>query len=111
MNKDSSVNPKKRETMETSAARGFKNVSAEDTGRAILVKKKGAQAADPYPQPMAKRSNRLITAAERGGAVYGVRVGFNASVAPEAGLTQSNGRIFKSAVNRTSTNFQGGAAQ
>lgn len=111
MNKDSSVNPIKRETMETSAARGFKNASVEGTGRATLVKKKGAQAADPYPQPKPSRSNRLISASERGGAAYGVRVGLTASVAPEAGKTQANGRIFQSAVNRTSVNFQGGAAQ
>ena len=107
-NKDSSVNTGKRATMETSAARGFRNASAEGTGRATLVAKKGAQAADPYVQAKPSRPNRLISAAERSGAHYGVQSGMTASVAPEAGLTQANGRIIPPSVKRTSVNFRGG---
>ena len=75
--------------------------------KGTLVKKKGAQAGDPYAQPKPARSNVLGTGG-RNGARYGVRVGFNASVAPEAGATQGNGRIIPSAVNRSRPNFQAG---
>lgn len=107
-NTDSSVNTGKRATMETSAARGFKNASAEGTGRATLMPKKGAQAGDPTIQAKPARPNRIISAAERSGAHYGVQSGMTANVAPEAGLTQANGRIIPSSVKRTSINFRGG---
>lgn len=72
--------------------------------KGTLVKKKGAQAADPYPQ--AKPSRKFVTATS--GARYGIRVKYQASTAPEAGATQSNGRLFASAVNRTAPNFKDG---
>lgn len=77
--------------------------------KGTLVKKKGAQAGDPYTQPKPARKNVLSTGG-RNGAVYGIRVGFNATVAPEAGATQGNGRIIPSAVNRSRPNFQAGVA-
>ena len=42
---------------------------------------------------------------ERCGACYGVQVGFEAHTAPEAGMTQANGRLFQAAVNRSAPNF------
>lgn len=107
-NKDSSVNPIKRQTMETSAARGFKNASAEGTGRATLVGKKNTAAGDPTVMAKPSRTNRIISASERSGAHYGVSVKFNATVAPEAGMTQGNGRIIPPAVRRTAPNFSSG---
>ena len=76
--------------------------------KGTLVKKKGAQAADPTKQ--AKPSRNFVTSeGARNGARYGVRVGFQKQVAPEAGATQANGRIISSAVNRQRPNFQDGA--
>jgi hypothetical protein len=46
---------------------------------------------------------------ERNGAQYGIQVGFEAHTAPEAGMTQANGRIMPHAVNRSSVNFRNGA--
>jgi hypothetical protein len=47
---------------------------------------------------------------ERSGAAYGIQVGFEAHVAPEAGMTQANGRILQNAVNRSAPNFRTGMA-
>jgi hypothetical protein len=46
---------------------------------------------------------------ERNGAQYGIQVGFEAHTAPEAGMTQANGRIFNHAINRSAINFRNGA--
>jgi hypothetical protein len=92
----------KFETMGTSAARGFRNASAEGTGKAKLVKKKGA---DPYKQAKPARANKKAS----GKATYGgVKVSMPAYTAPEAGLTQANGRLFSAAVRRTAPNFKEG---
>lgn len=77
--------------------------------KGTLVKKKGAQAADPTKQAKPSRTN-VLGALARGGARYGVRVKFQKTVAPEAGATQSNGRIFAPAVNRQNPNFKAGSA-
>jgi hypothetical protein len=68
--------------------------------------KKGAQAGDPYAQPLSAKPYAPL---ERNGAQYGVQVGFEAHTAPEAGFTQANGRIFVAATNRTTPNFRSGA--
>ena len=81
-------------------------VAAPEKG--TLVKKKGAQAGDPTK--MAKPS-RTKTMVERAGARYGIKVGFQKSVAPEAGATQGNGRIIAAAVNRSRPNFNEGMAE
>jgi len=44
------------------------------------------------------------------GARYGITVKLSGGTAPEAGATQSNGRIIAPAVNRTRPNFQDGMA-
>jgi hypothetical protein len=68
--------------------------------------KKNAQSGDPYAQPLSAKPYAPL---ERNGAQYGVQVGFEAHTAPEAGMTQANGRIFTPAVGRTAPNFQSGA--
>jgi hypothetical protein len=95
-------------TMETSAARGAKNASAETSKNTKLVKKKGAQAGDPYKQPKPARKNVLR---ERSGARYGISVKMPKGTSPEAGLTQSNGRIIPSSINRSRPNFNAGMTE
>ena len=93
-------------TAPSKAAAKVRNASAEGTGKATLVKKKGAQAGDPYAQPKPARTNKLY---ERGGAKYGVTAKIPAYAAVEAGFTQGNGRIIASAINRSRPNFQAAA--
>lgn len=78
--------------------------------RGTLIKKKNTAAGDPYAQP--KPSRTFVTSPDargRNGASYGIRVGIGASqVAPEAGMTQSNSRIVRPAMNRQRPSFQEG---
>ena len=88
------------------AAGSVVNASGAPSPNTTLVARKGAQAADPALQPYGKRT---YAPAERSGARYGVQVGFEACcVAPEAGFTQANGRLFTAAVQRTAPNFAAG---
>jgi hypothetical protein len=77
--------------------------------RGTLVKKTGNAkgGTDPYAQPKPSRAN-VLGAGGRNGAAYGIRVGYSKTVAPEATATQGNGRLIKSAVNRSRPNFQDG---
>jgi hypothetical protein len=70
-----------------------------------LIKKGHSKSVDPHVQPVA---NRAYAPRERSGAAYGIQVGFEAHVAPEAGLTQANGRMLKQAINRSAPNFRTG---
>lgn len=81
------------------------------TEKGTLVKKKGAQAGDPTK--MAKPSRKNVTSADAGhaGARYGIRVKFQRSTAPEAGLTQANGRILPSAMKSQKPSFGAGMAE
>jgi hypothetical protein len=78
--------------------------------RGTLIKKKNTAAGDPYAQP--KPSRAFVTSKDaqgRNGASYGIRVGIGAKqVAPEAGMTQSNGRLLGPAMNRQRPSFQEG---
>ena len=105
MKKDSTKNsaPIAPTSAEPSNAAGAKPVVAKPL-KGTLIKKKNTAAGDPYG--MDKPSRTKVTAT--GGARYGIRVKYQASTAPEAGATQSNGRLFKSAINRTSPNFKDG---
>ncbi len=113
MNKDSSKNKAPiapvSAGIENASGLKFKTPSASPKA-GTLIKKKGAQAADPYKQ--AKPSRKFVTSAGATsyGARYGVGVKMYATVAPEAGATQSNGRIFTSAVKRQAPNFQAGSS-
>lgn len=83
------------------------NASGAPSKNTTLMARKNAQAADPAFQPYGKRT---YAPKERGGAAYGVQVGFEAHVAPEAGATQGNGRLFSAAINRSAPNFRAGTA-
>jgi hypothetical protein len=72
-----------------------------------LVPKKNVAAGDPYAQPKPSRPNVIQ---DRVGAAYGVSVSYTAQTSPEAGATQAQGRIIKSAVNRSRYNFDDGNA-
>jgi hypothetical protein len=79
--------------------------------RGTLVKKTGNAkgATDPYVQAKPSRSNVMSAQAQgRNGAAYGIRVKHVATVAPEAGATQANGRIIGPAMNRQRPSFQDG---
>jgi hypothetical protein len=73
--------------------------------RGTLMKKKNTASGDPYG--MAKPSREFVMV-ERAGARYGIRVGFQKQVAPEAGATQSNGRLIPPSINRSQPNFSAG---
>jgi hypothetical protein len=108
--KDSTKNSKPlapASTAPTVSASAKIKVAAPERG--TLIKKKNTAAGDPYAQPKPSRPNVLSPNAQgRNGATYGVRVGFNAHVAPEATATQSNGRILGPAMNRQRPSFQSG---
>jgi len=78
--------------------------------KGTLMKKKNTAAGDPYKQ--AKPSRPFVKAdGHRAGARYGIRVGFQKQVSPEAGETQGNGRIIPPATNRSKPNFTAGMAE
>jgi hypothetical protein len=91
-------------TMQNSAATTARNASAEGTGKGKLVPKKGAQAADPTVQAKPARKN----ARGRGERGFGITTSMPSWSDPQIAPTQSNGRMFTSAVNRTAPNFQAG---
>lgn len=78
--------------------------------KGTLIKKTGNAkgGTDPYKQAKPSRTKTMI---ERAGARYGIRVGFQKQVAPEAGATQGNGRIVPAAVKRTRQNFTSGMTE
>jgi len=84
------------------------NVSGAPSPHTIVVARKNAQAADPALQPLGKHP---YAPKERAGAQYGTQVGFEAHQAPEAGLTQANGRLMPNAINRSAPNFRAGTAE
>jgi hypothetical protein len=75
-----------------------------------LVKKKGAQAGDPYAQPMGTRSNVPATGQDRAGAAYSIKGAprYTKMTDPAAGATQANGRIISTAAKRDRSNFDSG---
>lgn len=81
------------------------NASGAPSKNMKTMPRKNTQAGDPAPQPLGKHPYAPY---ERNGAKYGIQVGFEAHTAPEAGLTQANGRIMPHAVNRSSINFRNG---
>jgi hypothetical protein len=110
--KDSTKNskPLAPASMSPSASSSAKaRVAAPERG--TLVKKTGNAKGGTDPYKQAKPSRTKVTSqGARGGARYGISVKYQASVAPEAGATQSNGRIIKPAKNRQSPSFSEGAA-
>lgn len=110
MKKDSTKNskPLAPTSSDASNATGAKPAKVAAPLKGKLIKKTGNAkgGTDPYRQAKPSRSNISAT----GGARYGVRVRFQKSVAPEAGATQSNGRIIAAAINRVAPNFSDGKA-
>ena len=110
--KDSTKNSKPlapASTGPTASSSARPNYKAPERG--TLVKKTGNAkgATDPYVQ--AKPSRTFVdspNARGRNGATYGIRVKHSATVAPEAGATQANGRIIGPAMNRQRPSFQDG---
>ena len=90
-------------TMGTSAGTTARNASAEGTTGGKLMKKKGAQAADPYKQPLNKKGTT-----KAGKRAYGITARMPAYKDPSIGATQGNGRLFTAAINRTAPNFSAG---
>ena len=114
MKKDTKKNPAPIAPVDagTENASGLKFTAPSASPKAgKLVKKTGNAkgGTDPYVQAKPERT-KTYAAGVRGGATYGVRTAFTRSVAPEATATQSNGRLFSSAVNRSRVNFQSGAS-
>lgn len=81
------------------------NASAAPSKNTKGMPRKNTASGDPYAQPI---GIRRYAPRERGGATYGVQVGFEAHVAPEAGPTLANGRLFSAATNRSAPNFLAG---
>lgn len=109
--KDSTKNSKPiapASTAPTASSSAKPNYKAPERG--TLWKKTGNAkgGTDPYKQPKPSRPNVMSTEAKNAGARYGVRVAFQRTVAPEAGATQGNGRIFASAVARQKPEFGAG---
>lgn len=108
MKKDSTKNPAPiapTSTAPSNASGSKPRVAPVENG--TLVKKKGAQAADPAKQAKPSRSAVKATS----GARYGVRVKFQQTTAPEAGAIQANGRILPSAIGSQKANWSAGAAE
>jgi hypothetical protein len=82
------------------------NASGAPSKNTKLMPKKHGKAVNPALSPAG--APRVYAPKERNGAQYGIQVGFEAHVAPEAGFTQANGRILPTAINRSAPNFQVG---
>jgi hypothetical protein len=82
------------------------NASAEPSVHTTLVPKKHSKSVDPAAQPTANR----VKVMAHSGAKYGIRAKVQGGIDPAAGATLGNGRLFTSAVNRTSPNFTDGYA-
>jgi hypothetical protein len=111
--KDSTKNNKPLAPASTGpVASSSANIKVKAPERGTLVRKTGNAkgATDPYVQQKPSRSNVMSAQAQgRNGAAYGIRVGVGAAqVAPEAGMTQSNGRLVRPAMNRQRPSFQEG---
>lgn len=108
--KDSTKNPTIADASTAPKASSSAKARVAMPERGTLVKKKNTAAGDPYAQPKPSRANVLSKDAQgRNGASYGIRMGVGAAqVAPEAGLTQSNGRLVRPAMNRQRPSFQEG---
>jgi hypothetical protein len=108
--KDSTKNPTLAPASTAPTASSSAKARVAMPERGTLIKKKNTAAGDPYAQPKPSRPNVMSKDAQgRNGASYGIRVGVGAAhVAPEAGLTQSNGRLVRPAMNRQRPSFQEG---
>lgn len=99
---------KPRKPMGKDALKDVSFPSATPKGKSVkLMPKKNTAAGDPTVQAKPARPNTTV---ERKGAAYGIRTNYSAPVSPEAGATQANGRIIRSAIARDNANFNDGNA-
>lgn len=91
---------KERKTMGKEGAK-FTSPSASPKA-GTLIKKKGAQAADPYAQPLNKRGT---IAPDHDGASHRITVKYMPQTSPEAANTQANGRVMSPAIKRSTDSF------
>jgi hypothetical protein len=97
--------PEPREAQGLSSVQGATYPSATPE-RGTQIPKKHSKSVDPAMSATGRRSNVMY---ERTGAHYGVSVRVAAPlVNPEAGATQSNGRLFSHAIKRSAPNFRDG---
>lgn len=82
------------------------NASGAPSKNTKLMPKGHSKSVDPAMSPAGPAY--VYAPKERCGACYGVQVGFEAHTAPEAGMTQANGRLFQHAINRSAPNFLSG---
>jgi len=73
-----------------------------------LVAKGSTAAADPTIQTPSVRANRPYAGQERLGARYGISASYAKPTAPEAGLTQANGRVVSPATIRQKDSWSEG---
>lgn len=103
MKKDSKNNPAPIAPTSAAPKNAAKHTVAKPE-KGTLVKKKNTAAGDPTKMAKPSRSHVQATS----GARYGINVKFQHSTAPEAGATQSNGRLLPSAVKRSAPAFSAG---
>lgn len=75
-----------------------------------LVPKKNTAAGDPYGAGTKVNRVNQPYSGERKGAAYSVKVRYTKATAPEAGLTQANGRLVNPAVTRQEDSWNEGIA-
>lgn len=91
-------------TMGTSAAGGVKNASGKPL-KGTLVKKKNTAAGD-----LSGKKGGHVLKQVTSKRAYGVTTKMPSYKDPQVGPTQGNGRLLKSAINRTSVDFSEGIA-
>ncbi len=89
-------------TMGTSAAKNVRFPSATPE-RGTLVKKKNT-ASGSLLGTKANKPHKVVTSGRK----FAIRTTMPSYKDPQIGPTQGNGRMFKSAVNRTAPNFKDG---
>lgn len=72
-----------------------------------LVGKNNKAAGDPAMQGQGTRAN-VPYSGERKGAAYSIKASYAPQTAPEAGLTQANGRVISPAIVRSEQGFSEG---
>ena len=104
-----SANASDFETMGNVGSKGAAKAAAPSKNTKLMKKTGNAKGGtDPYKQAKPARPNKLR---ERSGARYGISVKMPKGTSPEAGLTQSNGRIIPSSINRSHPNFNAGMTE
>jgi hypothetical protein len=89
-------------TMGTSASRGVDNASGKPERGKLM--KKGNTAAGTLDGKKGVQTMKHVTSKK----AYGIKTRMPSYVDPQIGPTQGNGRLFNSAINRTSIDFADG---